>query len=225
MHSIQISSFCECGLYPHYFSLDPEILRQESLVAISPCTPSRFSFSASFRNCFAFALSRGKYSHIPCINSSFPNIFHNLPPCAFLFHHCLPLPRLQRRLALCRQSYVATLMTQIDRVGLSPTIDNYRSKLPESECFVTAGIVVPKHRSSWNAERAWHETYYFCFLQALVTNAPDTTMCIIPNVRKWFCCNRDYRVQPLQWRSPCIQSLACITFLRSFTCETTNTGT
>ena len=41
-------------------------------------------------------------------------------------------------------------------------------KLPESEGFVTAAIVAPKHGSSWNAERAWHETYFFCFLPAQV---------------------------------------------------------
>ena len=29
----------------------------------------------------------------------------------FLFHHCLPLPRLQRRLALCRQSFVVSSVT------------------------------------------------------------------------------------------------------------------
>ena len=61
-----------------------------------------------------------------------------------LFLDCLPLARLQRRLALCRQSFVVTLLTQIDRAGLLNISDNYRSKLPESEGFVTAAIVAQK---------------------------------------------------------------------------------
>ena len=65
-----------------------------------------------------------------------------------IFHDCLSLPRLQRR-----KSFVRTLLAKNDRVGLLHIIDNYRRKLPDSEGFVTATIVTPKHRSSWNAER------------------------------------------------------------------------
>ena len=85
-----------------------------------------------------------------------------------LFHDCLPLPRLQRRQALCRQAFVITLLTQIDRVGLLIILDHYRSKLPESEGFITATVVTPKHRSSWNAVRAWHETFFLFFIPAQV---------------------------------------------------------
>ena len=76
---------------------------------------------ASTRNFFAFTLSRQKYSHIFGINWSFPIIFQNLPRCAFLFHHCLPLPRLQQHLA--SQPFVVTLLTQVDRVGFSITTE------------------------------------------------------------------------------------------------------
>ena len=88
-----------------------------------------------------------------------------------LFHDCLPLPILQRRQALCRQTFVVTLLTQFDGVDHLTIIDHYRSKLPESEGFVTAAIVTPKQRPSWNADRAWHETYFFCFLPAQVNPA------------------------------------------------------
>ena len=84
-HSIQIPSFWRCNLYQHYFLIDPEILWQETFCCHWPRIPSSFSFSASFRNVFPFALSRKKYSHIPCVNWSLPSILHRLPRCAF---HC-----------------------------------------------------------------------------------------------------------------------------------------
>ena len=46
-----------------------------------------------------------------------------------VFHHCLPLPSLQRRQALCRQSFVKTL-TQIERVGLP----SHHRQLPKQTC-------------------------------------------------------------------------------------------
>ena len=61
---------------------------------------------------------------------------------------------------LCSQFFVITLLTQIDRVGLLHIIDCYRRQLQESEGFVTATIITPKQRSSWTAERTWHETYF-----------------------------------------------------------------
>ena len=68
-----------------------------------------------------------------------------------LFHHCLPLPRLQWHLALCRQPFVVTLLIQVDRVGFLTLIDNNRSKLPESEGLVTALIVASRPRGMLSA--------------------------------------------------------------------------
>ena len=44
--------------------------------------------------------------------------------------------------------------THIDRAGLLNIIDNHRTKRQESEDFVTAATVAPRHWSSWNAELA-----------------------------------------------------------------------
>ena len=109
--------FGRCSVSALHFSR--QILWQETCPW--PCIPSCFSFSASLRNFFVFPLAREKYSHIPCINLSFPNILHSLPRCAFFSATALPLPSLQRRQALP--------LTQIDRVRLLYIIDNYRSKL------------------------------------------------------------------------------------------------
>ena len=123
-----------------------------------PCVSSCFSFSASFRNFFDFTLT-GLFLafSIACHDAlSFPQ----LPSTAIL----------QRRQALSRQAFVGTLLAQIDCVDLLTILDHSRSKLPESDGFVTAAIVTPKHRPSRNADRAWHEAQFFCccFLQAQV---------------------------------------------------------
>ena len=98
-----------------------------------PCLPSLLSILQKL-----FRLRSFKREVLaPCINWSCPNI---------------PLPRPQRRLALCSQSFVGTLLAQIDRVGLLTIIDNYRTELPESEGFATAAIVAPKQKCSWNAD-------------------------------------------------------------------------
>ena len=95
------------------------------------------------------------------------------PAFSIVFHDAPSSPRLlstansSKVQLLYHQIFVVTLLTQIGRAGLRHTIDNYR-KLPETEGFVTAAIITPKHGPLWDADRAWHEAYFFCFLSAQV---------------------------------------------------------
>ena len=76
-----------------------------------PCVPSCFSFSASLSFCSLSLFSSEKYSHIPCINLSFPNILHSLPRCAFFSTTAFHCQDFNGARALCRQFFVVTLLT------------------------------------------------------------------------------------------------------------------
>ena len=154
-----VSSFWECSLCPHYFLLVPEILWQETLVAIGLVSLLPFLLrhpSDFFRfRCFM----RKVLPH---------SLYVLVPAFSIICRDSLPLPILQRRLALYHQSFVVTLLTQIDCGGHLTILDHYRSKLSESEGFVAAAIVTPKHGPLWKVDRAWHETCFFCFIPAQV---------------------------------------------------------
>ena len=65
------------------------------------------------------------YSHIPRRNCSLPNTFHYLPRCAFF--STTPFPCHNFKLfALRHQPFIVVLLTQIDCVGFSTFLSQYR---------------------------------------------------------------------------------------------------
>ena len=121
------------------------ILWQETLVASGLVPLPVFLFRHPSKN---VSLSLFPRESTPTLLActGFPSILHSLPQCAFFSTTAL-------HSSFYHQIFVVTLLTQIGRAGLRHTIDNYR-KLPETEGFVTAAIITPKHGPLWDADRA-----------------------------------------------------------------------
>ena len=73
----------------------------------------------------------------------------------------LSIPQIFSAFALARKKYTSFLV----EIGLFPTFSIVCHDAPESEGFIIAGTATPKQRPSWNAQRAWHETF-FLFLSS-----------------------------------------------------------
>ena len=71
---------------------------------------------------------------------------------SLLFHDCRPLPRSSTATPGPVPSIFRCNTTDTNCPCRTPSYHR-RSKLPESEGFVTAAIVAPKHRPSWSADR------------------------------------------------------------------------
>ena len=133
---------------------------------LSALYPFLFLFFSILHKLFRSRSFKGKVFPQSLYLLVFPQHSPQSSTMRLLLPDCCPLPILHKCSSFRHQIFVATLLTQIGRVGLLHIIDNYRSKLPETEGFVTAAIITPQHGPLRDADRAWHEAYFFCFVPA-----------------------------------------------------------
>ena len=100
----------------------------------------------------------------------FANILHRLPRCAFFLHELIPLPLHQGCLSFCYQIFVCNT-ADTNKLAVSDSAPS--STTTEANCQKLRALSLQRlsHQNIGfllDADRAWHETYFFCFIPAQV---------------------------------------------------------